>query len=447
MLCWTSAEDWGTMSSAFLSTPEQEVYAAITAEDAVDAARYGRPLRGVEIADLRNLLEALERDLPQKPVHFVDCRVLAADVLGLRIARPIEFRSTVFARPASFACVLFEQPVEFVGCTFRQDAIFASTQFQAGVRFTGTAFGGNTSFQSAVFNRDADFEWTRFQEPVPFDFAQFVGSANFHEARFAEAVTFGLAHFHGAVRFLGAVLGGMANFQGAIFESCCRLNLSNVHLKPGSQILLTTQQLGACRRATLHRPPAQGRNRLQRTLFRLSLPAAALLQRRWPSISLIEGEDAEDPVRLLGAAEQYNMLRDNFRTLPGREQEEDRCHYRYKDLLRQGTSGHYVWRFLDWAVYKWCLGYGIYTRRVLCTGIMVIALFALLYWLAAGSDTIRGFDRHFNSLYFSAVTFTTIGYGDYAPRGWLRCVACVEGLLGLVLTAVFTVSFARKLIR
>lgn len=435
------------MSSAFLSTSELEVYTAISAEDAFDAVRFGRPLKGVQIADLRALLEALDRDLPCKPVRFVDCRILAADVLGLRIGRPIEFRSTVFARPASFACVLFEQPVEFVGCTFRQDGIFASAQFQAGARFTGTAFLGNTSFQSTVFSHDADFEWTKFHEPVPFDFAQFSGSANFHEARFNEAATFGMARFHGAARFLGAVFGGLTNFQSATFETGSRLNLSNVHLKPGSQIMLTLQQIGACQRPVLHRPQPGTKHGLWRSLFRLALHGGSLLQQRWPSVCLIDGEDSTDSMRLLAAAEQYNLLRDNFRTLPGREQEEDRCHYKYKDLLRRGTRGHHLWRFLDWAIYKWGLGYGIYTRRILTTGIATIALFAALYWFAANEQTIKDYNDHFNSLYFSAVTFTTIGYGDYAPRGWLRIFASLEGLMGMVLTAVFTVSFARKLIR
>ena len=104
-------------------------------------------------------------------------------------------------------------------------------------------------------------------------------------------------------------------------------------------------------------------------------------------------------------------------------------------------------RFLSWGIMKWCLGYGIYTKRILYTGAGVIIAFAALYAGAASKDTLAKYDEAFNSLYFSVVTFTTIGYGDYAPLGWLRFAAAAEGLLGLVLVAVFTVSFARKLIR
>jgi len=52
-----------------------------------------------------------------------------------------------------------------------------------------------------------------------------------------------------------------------------------------------------------------------------------------------------------------------------------------------------------------------------------------------------------NCLYFSAVTFATVGYGDLHPVHWARVAGAVEGLLGVFIMAVFTVAFARKIIR
>ena len=125
-----------------------------------------------------------------------------------------------------------------------------------------------------------------------------------------------------------------------------------------------------------------------------------------------------------------------------KDEEEDRCHYKYKDLTRRAMEGRRLWKMM-----KWCLGYGIYTKRIIFVGLFLIAAFATIYHFSACEELIKDFDQEFNALYFSVITFTTIGYGDYAPLGWLRIVAGIEGLLGLIIIAVFTVSFARKLIR
>jgi hypothetical protein len=66
-----------------------------------------------------------------------------------------------------------------------------------------------------------------------------------------------------------------------------------------------------------------------------------------------------------------------------------------------------------------------------------IAIFGLAYWFVLlwpqnGSITPATYDL-FDHLYFSAVTYTTVGYGDLAPVGPIRFMAGVESLLGLVL--------------
>ncbi len=52
-----------------------------------------------------------------------------------------------------------------------------------------------------------------------------------------------------------------------------------------------------------------------------------------------------------------------------------------------------------------------------------------------------------DSLYFSIVTFTTLGYGDYHVMGPMRFIAAGEAFVGAALMALFTVIVARNLIR
>ncbi|WFD11315.1 potassium channel family protein [Tepidibacter hydrothermalis] len=49
-----------------------------------------------------------------------------------------------------------------------------------------------------------------------------------------------------------------------------------------------------------------------------------------------------------------------------------------------------------------------------------------------------------DTLYFTIITFTTIGYGDISPIGWLRIVAGIEGFLGVFLTSSFLVALSKR---
>lgn len=77
---------------------------------------------------------------------------------------------------------------------------------------------------------------------------------------------------------------------------------------------------------------------------------------------------------------------------------------------------------------------------VLILHTLQIWIFGIIYWLlqlwpelghVAGETASHIFD----SVYFSAITFTTVGYGDVAPVGSLRFLAGTEALTGFVLIA------------
>lgn len=65
-------------------------------------------------------------------------------------------------------------------------------------------------------------------------------------------------------------------------------------------------------------------------------------------------------------------------------------------------------------------------------------IFGLGTWLVAqvpGTGSIEGADplTLLDAVYLSAVSFTTVGYGDLAPQGHLRLIMGTEALTGLVL--------------
>jgi potassium channel LctB len=60
-------------------------------------------------------------------------------------------------------------------------------------------------------------------------------------------------------------------------------------------------------------------------------------------------------------------------------------------------------------------------------------------WIKGKSDHGDFFELFQDSLYFSATTLVTVGYGDIIPVGVGRWLAAMEGLLGYVLPAALIV--------
>jgi len=120
--------------------------------------------------------------------------------------------------------------------------------------------------------------------------------------------------------------------------------------------------------------------------------------------------------------------------------------HRAEAALRWTTNG-----FLDAVA-----GYGERPQRTLALSLAVVVGSALAYpvtgGLVAGTETVR-YASHgplaaLDGLYFSVVTFATLGLGDVHPAGDVgRIIAATEGLAGAFLTAVFVFSLGRRVTR
>lgn len=67
------------------------------------------------------------------------------------------------------------------------------------------------------------------------------------------------------------------------------------------------------------------------------------------------------------------------------------------------------------------LGYGEKPIRIFRTYIFVILLYDTIYYFYGPTQTIGS---KINSIYFSIVTFTTLGYGDILPIGSMQKIIC-----------------------
>ncbi len=85
---------------------------------------------------------------------------------------------------------------------------------------------------------------------------------------------------------------------------------------------------------------------------------------------------------------------------------------------------------------------GAFLAHALEIALYALAIYALVQYFGVGSLGGSGVAPTPDaSLYFSAETYTSIGYGDLVPQGPLRLLAGVEALNGLLLIG-WTSSFA-----
>ena len=106
------------------------------------------------------------------------------------------------------------------------------------------------------------------------------------------------------------------------------------------------------------------------------------------------------------------------------------------------------------SLYRRLSGYGERPWRVVIVAFIVIFFFAPLYVPWNGLDLSRAgasnyFGHLWEALYFSGVSFTALGYGEWVapPTGLTKYLGVVQSLIGVSLLALFLVTFTRNMSR
>jgi uncharacterized protein YjbI with pentapeptide repeats len=422
----------------------------------------------------------------------------------------LAFFTSFFESEADFGKAIFKGEADFRQADFGSRTVFRRVTFEREAAFLFAIFDGEAEFKRTLFKSEADFRGGNFNSNVTFGMATFESEASFEKANFRGVAFFisatikGEAHFpwttfkHEA-NFGSATLEGEANFREVTFESGANLSELDLEDTDFRDADLTEVNL---ENAVLTRTKLYGADftgaRLYGTLFgdaRISDSTTFIdrgviwspLRRILPIVNKAlnrlgiridtantviydprtetvcpsdDAPDKENTNNLTRAATVYQTLeslaRDNAASTLA-----STCFVWRKDMERkryysdEGKGNHR--QIVRWG-FSWLSNlvtrYGESPYRVLATSGLAILFSGVLYFALNLIKPVKLPGENsppvtlFDAFYFSVLTFTTLGYGDFRPANQLgRFLAVSETSAGVILLALLVFVFGRRATR
>ena len=345
--------------------------------------------------------------------------------LNITIFGNADFRKTTFNGCATFEGATFEAGAYFTWATFNGPAFFSNSTFEAGANFTGATFNEHAFFSGATFKTGATFTGATFKEHAYFTFTTFNGHATFDKANFKGDVSFYLKNL------------------------LTYLNLNETKVFPGKKLSINVnngKQNIFFQRAYLENACLD--LELCEDVF-IDLTDTLLRNTKIKKDQIKSHILQEKEKKFSEAQEIFLLLKNNFHSI-GQYEDESWAFTKEKDMERKNNC-HFK------SLHKWLwscflngiFGYGIQPFKVIMSAILIITLFAFLF-MNPGISNVVGIEEitsnnFFDCLYFSTITFTTLGYGDFRPlEGLGRILAGSEAFIGAFMMALFVYTFARR---
>jgi len=370
--------------------------------------------------------------------------------LNITIFENANFRKTTFNGCANFKGATFEAGAYFTGATFNGPAFFSRATFKTGSTFTGTTFKENAYFTFATFNGYAIFDKANFKGDVSFYLKNLLTYLSLNEAKVFPGKKLSIDVNNGKNNIY---------FKRAYLENACL----NLELCEDVFIDLTD---------TLLRNTKIKKDQIKNHIFQ------------------------EKEKNFSEAQEIYLFLKNNFHSI-GRYDDESWAFQKEKEMERSSYSfGSFTkikenkekkskfalffnWlqnkkfrKWLNLCFFNAIYGYGEKPQNVIFSAIFIIILFSVFFsFLGINSPEIiemksptvqeifnsnseiiskgnlinKTTNYYIDCLYFSAITFTTLGYGDFRPlEGCGRIFAGSEAFIGAIMMALFVYTFARR---
>ena len=315
------------------------------------------------------------------------CKHKDYDFRGYVFPKKFRFKIRKFEGDVVFTKSTFEGDADFKGSTFRGFTEFYGSTFMGNAIFTKSTFQGKAEFCESIFHKDAEFSYTTFQHSTSFRATTFNANAFFSYSIFQGYASFRKATFGGASSFFLSHFKGYAYFAESTFKN--EADFTGVIFE--------------------NRVTAKGSKFKIKNFGEIIYRAAKLSSHK-----------------------------------VGEYREEGDYHWLEMEAIRHGKS--IFSRILIFLFQRLLHGYGEKYRNVIITAIIIILICSVFFALLGiqEQNCQNQIHNYWTCLYFSVVTFTTLGYGDFHPIGTTRAIAATEAFFGAFLMALFVVTFARR---
>ncbi len=317
------------------------------------------------------------------------------------------------------------EPMTFDSCTFEDNVLFAppwdrpdqlEVIFKADVVFNSSVFCGQTRFSKTLFCSLVSFDGCTFNRIAAFRSVIFCAGAKYRTVAFKGYALFNDAVFRSEAGFTNTCFSRGGNFTNVRFEG--RTDFAGVHSE--SKSVPVYESVWFARR----------RYGDDETFWRF-----------------IKQASQEAGYYQLAGESFYNERCAHFwRKFRG-------PNYDRLSPLQKITKTILGTRLLPELILgRWLFGYGERPVRVLVASVLIILVCGMFYSspyaeLSYRADPAPTGWSFMDGLYFSTITFTTLGFGDMYPayhHQLTRCVAMAEAVSGACLMALFVVALSKR---